>query len=153
MLPGEYVGKPLILGTTGKAVGGDAIVANRTREIRPSGMKRGAWRNVAYGGNVNPSRNRKGGNGNPPPTGARASDLSRRGSRQCPNPAGESPVMSVARFRHVAIPQVMLGNHRIYAWSKRPGCHVIKKVTSVGATWRPSEHGSLNVMEWLQPRN
>ena len=31
--------------------------------------------NVAHGGNVNPSRNRKGEAGNPPPTGARASAL------------------------------------------------------------------------------
>jgi hypothetical protein len=44
-----------------------ATVANRTREIRLSGMKRGAWGNVAYGGTVNPPRNRKGGIGNPPP--------------------------------------------------------------------------------------
>ena len=31
--------------------------------------------NVAYGGTVNPPRNRKGGAGNPPPKGARASAL------------------------------------------------------------------------------
>lgn len=31
--------------------------------------------NVAHGGNVNPSRNRKGETGNPPPVGARASAL------------------------------------------------------------------------------
>ena len=39
--------------------------------------------NVAYGGTVNPPRNRKGGAGNPPPTGARASALPDRspGSR------------------------------------------------------------------------
>jgi hypothetical protein len=48
------------------------MVANRTRENRLSGMKRGAWGNVAYGGTVNPPRNRKGGAGNPPPTGRRA---------------------------------------------------------------------------------
>ena len=35
----------------------------------------GAAGNVAYGGTVNPLRNRKGGAGNPPPTGARASAL------------------------------------------------------------------------------
>ena len=45
-------------------------------EIRPSGMKRGAWGNVAYGGTVNPPRNRKGGTGNPPPTRRRAPVLS-----------------------------------------------------------------------------
>jgi hypothetical protein len=53
------------------------MVANRTREIRLSGMTRGAWGNEAYGGNVNPPRNRKGGSGNPPPKGRRAPALSR----------------------------------------------------------------------------
>jgi len=33
-------------------------------------------RNVAYGGNVNPPHNRKGGSGNPPPKGRRAPALS-----------------------------------------------------------------------------
>jgi hypothetical protein len=42
--------------------------------------------------------------------------------RQGCNPAGESPAMSIARFRHVAIPQFMLGNHMSIAWCKRPGC-------------------------------
>ena len=36
---------------------------------------RGGAGNVAYGGTVNPPRYRKGGAGNPPPTGARASAL------------------------------------------------------------------------------
>ena len=40
-----------------------------------SGILGGAAGNVAYGGTVNPSRNRKGGAGNPPPTGARVSAL------------------------------------------------------------------------------
>ena len=53
------------------------MVANRTREIRPSGMTTGASGNVGHGGNVNPPRNRKGGAGNPPPTAARARDLSK----------------------------------------------------------------------------
>ena len=39
------------------------------------GISGGAAGNVAYGGTVNPLRNRKGGAGNPPPTGARASAL------------------------------------------------------------------------------
>ena len=58
-----------------------ARVANRIREIRPSGMRLGARRNVTYGGNGNPPRNRKGGAGNPPPEGARASILSRPSDR------------------------------------------------------------------------
>jgi hypothetical protein len=37
------------------------------------------------------------------------------------NPTGESPVMSIARFRHVAIPQVMVGNPMASAWRKGSG--------------------------------
>jgi len=33
-----------------------------------------------------------------------------RSGRQGRNPAGESPAMPVARFRHVAIPQFVMGN-------------------------------------------
>ena len=36
------------------------MVANRTREIRPSGMTKGACGNVSYGGTRNPAHNRKG---------------------------------------------------------------------------------------------
>ena len=42
--------------------------------------------------------------------------------REGPNLAGESPVVSIARFRHVAIPQSVMGNHTGMAWRKRPGC-------------------------------
>ena len=38
------------------------------------------------------------------------------------NLAGESPVVSIARFRHVAIPQFVMGNHTGIAWRKLPGC-------------------------------
>jgi hypothetical protein len=38
------------------------------------------------------------------------------------NRAGESPVVPIARFRHVAIPQFVAGNHTFMAWRKRPGC-------------------------------
>ncbi len=55
-----------------------AKVANRTREIRPSGMKTGAQGNVTHGGTRNPIRNRKSGLGHSPPTGARALFLSKR---------------------------------------------------------------------------
>jgi hypothetical protein len=74
---GVYVGQLLSFGPSGKARWGKAKVANRTREIRPSGMKTGARGNVAHGGTVNPPRNRKGGDGNPPPKSARAPALSR----------------------------------------------------------------------------
>jgi hypothetical protein len=85
---GVYVGQRFSFGDTGKAQSQTvAKVANRTREIRPSGMKMGARGNVAYGGTGNPPRNRKGGDGNPPPKGKRASVLSklatsRAGGRQ-----------------------------------------------------------------------
>ena len=42
-------------------------------------------------------------------------------SRQGRNPAGESPALPIARFRQVAMPQVMTGNCMINAWCKRPG--------------------------------
>jgi hypothetical protein len=38
------------------------------------------------------------------------------------NLAGVSPVVPIARFRHVAIPQFVVGNHTFMAWCKRPGC-------------------------------
>ena len=46
--------------------------------------RRGAWGNVVHGGNVNPPRNRKGGDGNPPPTSARAPALSRLPAKVVP---------------------------------------------------------------------
>ncbi len=105
MAQGEYVGQRLSFGTTGKARSQTvAKVANRTREIRPSGMKTGARGNVTHGGTKNPIRNRKSGLGHSSPTGARASVLSkqtrpargepaRAGSESCDglgNEAGEA---------------------------------------------------------------
>ena len=54
--------------------------------------------------------------------------------RQGHNPAGGSPVMSIARFRHVAIPHLGAGNQPSYAWCKRPG--------------RP---GDFELQRWAQP--
>ena len=36
-------------------------------------------------------------------------------------PAGESPAVSIARLRHVAMPQFVTGNFTFIAWCKRPG--------------------------------
>ena len=47
----------------GEGVGGTVLIANRTREIRPSGMRWGAWGNVTHGRPRIPARNRKGGAG------------------------------------------------------------------------------------------
>jgi len=44
MIKGVYVGQHLSFGNIKKA-----RVANRTREIRPSGMTRGAYGNVMFG--------------------------------------------------------------------------------------------------------
>lgn len=41
-----YASKRLNFYVIGKTNEGNAIIANRTRENRPSGMKRGAYRNV-----------------------------------------------------------------------------------------------------------
>ena len=38
------------------------------------------------------------------------------------NLTGASPVVPIARFRYVAIPQFVVGNHTFSAWCKRPGC-------------------------------
>ena len=81
---GVYVGQRLSFGDAGKArLQTVAKVANRTREIRPSGMKTGARGNVTHGGTRNPIRNRKSGLGHSPPTGARASVLSKQSP--CPD--------------------------------------------------------------------
>src|SRR5262244_1238301 len=38
------------------------------------------------------------------------------------NLTGASPVVPIARFRHVAIPQFVTGNRTFFAWRTRPGC-------------------------------
>ncbi len=55
-------------------------------------------------------------------------------SRQGRNPAGESPAVPIARFRHVVMPHPGMGNHPGYAWCKRLG--------------RPAH---LDVQWWVQP--
>ena len=74
---GAYAGQSLSFGPSGKARWGKAKVANRTREIRPFGMKAGARGNVAYGGTRNPPCTPKGQEWSLPPKGARAPVLSR----------------------------------------------------------------------------
>ncbi len=89
-----YVGQRLSFGTAGKIQSQTvAKVANRTREIRPSGMKTGAQGNVIHGGTRNPIRNRKSGIGHSSPTGARALFLSKqaRPARGEPARAGSEP--------------------------------------------------------------
>ena len=44
---GAYVGKHLSFGLNGKVLRGNAIAANRTREIRPSGMRGGLAETLA----------------------------------------------------------------------------------------------------------
>ncbi len=69
MAQGVYVGQHLSFGLTGKTRPQTvAKVANRTREIRPSGMITGARGNVIHGGTRNPIRNRKSGLGHSSPT-------------------------------------------------------------------------------------
>ena len=85
----------------GKATGGHAMVANRTREIRPSGMTRGAWglrlATPSQGGNVTMETGlrsiSKGVGTNPPAAyGARAPALSRPPK---PRPIGPRTVLLV----------------------------------------------------------
>ncbi len=62
MKSGVYVSKHLSFGCIRKAVWGNAMVANPAwaGEIRPCGMKRGAYGNVSYGGTRNPPHIPKG---------------------------------------------------------------------------------------------
>ena len=53
----------------------------------------------------------------PPPNRSRACS-----GREGLNLTGASPVVPMARFRYVAIPQFVVGNHTFSAWCKRPGC-------------------------------
>jgi hypothetical protein len=94
VVQGVYVGHRLSFGAAGKARSQTvAKVANRTREIRPSGMKTGAQGNVTHGGTRNPIRNRKSGIGHSLPTGARALFLSKqtRPAKGEPARAGSEP--------------------------------------------------------------
>ena len=55
VVQGVYASQRLSFGTAGKGPRGtEAKVANRTREIRPSGMKTGASGNVAMGAGLRP---------------------------------------------------------------------------------------------------
>jgi hypothetical protein len=82
VVQGVYVGQHLSFGIAGKTrLQTVAEVANRTREIRPSGMITGARGNVIYGGTRNPIRNRKSGIGHSSPADARASFLSKQSPR------------------------------------------------------------------------
>ncbi len=94
MKQGVHVGQHLNFGLAGKAQSRTvAKVANRTREIRPSGMKTGAQGNVTHGETRIPIRNRKSGLGHSSPTGARALFLSKRTrpARSEPARAGSEP--------------------------------------------------------------
>src|SRR5437660_8664005 len=75
-----------------------------------------------------------------------------RSGRQDCNPAGGNPAVSIAQFGHVAIPHPVRVTVREYAWCKRPGRPESFRLSAVGATWGPSERGSLKRSEWLQPR-
>ena len=82
---GVYVRQRLSLNGSGKTSRG------KPRSEPDSGNptvrdRRGAPENAAHGGTVNPFRNRKGGTGNPPPTGARVRFLSRPGCGKSARP-------------------------------------------------------------------
>jgi len=64
---GAYANQRLNFAANGKAYGRNAKTSNRTWEIRAVRHYRGASENVANGGIVNPTRNRKGEPGNPLP--------------------------------------------------------------------------------------
>ena len=95
----------------------------------------------------------RGGSGNPPLK-VRAPWLYPDGSgRQGHNPAGASPVMSIARCRHVAMPQGEQATGRPLRGVNGPAARWDSVPPAVGAVRGPSKCGSRNIREWLQPRN
>jgi len=76
-----------------------------------------------------------------------------RSSRQGCNPAGESPAASVARVGCEAIPQPGAGNRTGKLRGVNGPVAMEREASSVGAIWGPSERGSPNISECLQPRN
>ena len=55
-------------------------------------------------------------------SGCRAEPRRACSGREGLNLAGASPVVPIARCRHVAIPQFVTGNRTFFAWRTRPGC-------------------------------
>ena len=74
-----------------------------------------------------------------------------RSSRQDCSPVGESPTMSIAQNRHVAMPHPGRGNPPGDAWCKRPGRPMLQSI-AVGVIGRSSKGRSLKMNECLQPR-
>jgi Group II intron, maturase-specific domain len=109
---GAYASQRLSFDLSGKARWGNAKVANRTREIRLSGMKTGARGNVTHGGTVNPSRNRKGVAGNPSPKSARAPALSK------PHYWGRTLKGNWAIRRKTEQSRFSRARHRIASWCR-----------------------------------
>ena len=72
-----------------------------------------------------------------------------RSSRQGCNPAGESPAVSIARLGHVAMPLFGAGNHRVLRGVN--GLAALGVAPAVGAIWRSSKHGSLNITNDCSP--
>ena len=113
---------------------------------------RGASRNVRHGETVNPSCNRKSGNGNPSPTAGRARSLSRRSSRQGRSLAGcESPHRQLPVFRRLAYPMRGEATNRVLLGRKSPGCPA-GVFAAVGTIWGASKLGGRNITKYLQPR-
>ena len=77
----------------------------------------------------------------------------RRGSgRQGHSPVGESPTVPNARFRHVAIPQLLGVIPGSLRGVNGPAAVRTNSAAAVGAIGGSSKHGSLNITECLQPR-
>src|SRR5713101_7001720 len=98
-----------------------SLAANRTRESRRSGMRGGLAETCTMGERGTRCTTERVHVGNSPPKVARTALLPDCSGREGLNLAGESPVVPIARFRHVAIPQFVVGNHTFFAWRTRPG--------------------------------
>jgi hypothetical protein len=63
-----------------------------------------------------------------------------------------SPAVSIAQFGHVAIPHLARVTVRGMRGVNGPAARTASVLSTVGATWGPSERRSLKRSEWLQPR-
>ena len=115
------------------------MIANRTREMRPSGMTRGAYGDVNYGQGYTGTESGNAETAKPRPKVARAVSLSR--------PYRQLPV-----FGRLAYPMRGEATNRVLLGRKSPGCPAAV-FAAVGTIWGASKLGGRNITKYLQPRN
>ena len=124
------------------------MVANRTRESRPSGMKRGACGNVsAMGAGLRPIG--KSMEPPPDPTMLRAPHFYPNGAAgKAANLGGESPSPSITRFRRLAyLMHAKVTTHVLLRCKRHGRLKHRKRCSTVGTTWVASKLGGLKSNE------